>query len=258
MGRYDNFIICSDLDGTLLNNKGEFSRENYEAIENFCKNGGAFTLATGRWPSYLSDVAPKEFFKSPIICCNGACIYDFKLQKILYECPLEEKVLEICDFLSKNDLHISANVIFRALEKQTITDFGKNMALIRDMFKKTIYKIVLVMDDSEKTVDLKNLLVKNFGEYFNFSRSWATGLEILNKNTTKGDALKILKEMIDKKRTLICVGDYENDITMIDAADIGCVVENAVPELKSIADKIICSNDEHAIKYIIENICDRA
>ena len=44
MARYDNILLCSDLDGTLRNSKGEISEENIQAIKYFCDNGGLLTL----------------------------------------------------------------------------------------------------------------------------------------------------------------------------------------------------------------------
>lgn len=60
--------------------------------------------------------------------------------------------------------------------------------------------------------------------------------------------------MVDGIEKVICVGDYENDFTMLEAADIGCAVQNAVEALKDRADRVICSNDEHAIRYIVDHL----
>ena len=54
--------------------------------------------------------------------------------------------------------------------------------------------------------------------------------------------------------TLICVGDFENDIDMVRDADIGYAVENAVDELKAVADRITVNVNDGAIAKIIEDI----
>ena len=41
-------IIANDLDGTLLNNNGEISKENIDAINTFYQKGVAFVPCTGR------------------------------------------------------------------------------------------------------------------------------------------------------------------------------------------------------------------
>ncbi len=40
MGKFDGILICTDLDGTLMNSKKEISKENLDAIEYFKANGG--------------------------------------------------------------------------------------------------------------------------------------------------------------------------------------------------------------------------
>lgn len=256
MGKYDNVLICSDLDGTLLRSDGTLSDENREAIDRFCDEGGKFCISTGRLPSHLLKFFPKEFFKSPVICCNGACIYDYMEDRVLYSRPLSDKKHEIYNFLEKNSSHIIRTTIFVELKLNACEGFKENAAWIKDTLCNTVYKMVLSIDSPEAAIELRDKLTQKFGEFFNFSRSWDTGVEILDISATKGHTINHLKNILGGSCTTICVGDYENDITMIQAADIGCAVKNAVPQLKEAADRIMCSNDEHAIKYIVENICD--
>ena len=51
----------------------------------------------------------------------------------------------------------------------------------------------------------------------------------------------------------IAVGDSTNDYTMVRDAGLGLAMENAVPELKAVADEIICHYSEHNIQYILEH-----
>ena len=51
--KYEGYLICSDLDGTLFDRYGKVSDENATAIKLFQDNGGVFTIATGRLYSYL-------------------------------------------------------------------------------------------------------------------------------------------------------------------------------------------------------------
>ena len=54
--------------------------------------------------------------------------------------------------------------------------------------------------------------------------------------------------------TLVCVGDYENDVTLLQAADISYAVGNAMPKLKQIADRVTVTNKEDAIAAIIAEL----
>ena len=68
-------------------------------------------------------------------------------------------------------------------------------------------------------------------------------------------AIKKLAEHlnIDISRT-VAVGDYNNDVAMLEIAGVGVAVENACAEAKSAADYITVSNNENAIAEIIRDI----
>ena len=58
---------------------------------------------------------------------------------------------------------------------------------------------------------------------------------------------------ISKDKT-IAVGDYNNDISMVKMAKLGFVVENAVPELRTVCNFVTVSNDMNAISVIIDGL----
>ena len=49
MSKFDGILLISDIDGTLTYNE-KLSDENADAIRYFQKNGGFFSIATGRQP----------------------------------------------------------------------------------------------------------------------------------------------------------------------------------------------------------------
>ncbi|WDU83798.1 HAD hydrolase family protein [Caloramator sp. Dgby_cultured_2] len=74
------------------------------------------------------------------------------------------------------------------------------------------------------------------------------------ENTSKGNAVKILADYYNlKSDEVICIGDNENDISMVEYAGLGIAMGNATEELKNIADLIIDSNDNDGIAKFIEN-----
>lgn len=79
-------------------------------------------------------------------------------------------------------------------------------------------------------------------------------LEIFWKNSGKGNAVWLLADLlnIDRAKT-IAVDDSTNDFTMVKQAGLGLAMQNAVDELKNAAAQIICDNNEHSAKYILEN-----
>jgi hydroxymethylpyrimidine pyrophosphatase-like HAD family hydrolase len=84
-------------------------------------------------------------------------------------------------------------------------------------------------------------------------RSWGLSLEILKRENAKGAAVRRLADKLGSK-LIVAVGDYENDTEMLKIADISYAVENAINEVKQIADRQTVSFTESAIAHIIYDI----
>ena len=50
---FENWLVVSDIDGTLNNKFRTLPKRNYNAIKKFTESGGNFTLASGRMVSSL-------------------------------------------------------------------------------------------------------------------------------------------------------------------------------------------------------------
>jgi hydroxymethylpyrimidine pyrophosphatase-like HAD family hydrolase len=114
-------------------------------------------------------------------------------------------------------------------------------------------KMVFVMPEDMLPAVKKDLRDK-YGDRFNFAASWANGLEMQSVASGKGMAVEFLKKYIDGVNTSVCVGDYDNDISMLEIADISYAVENATDEVKELSDRITVKNDENAIARIIKEL----
>ena len=76
-------------------------------------------------------------------------------------------------------------------------------------------------------------------------------LEIFFKDAGKGSALKILAQKLNMELDdVISIGDSDNDRQMTVMSGLGLVTENGCDSLKEVADKVICSNDEHVMRYV--------
>lgn len=247
MDSFKGILLCSDLDGTLRDSKGAISKENIEAIRYFCDNGGLFTLCTGRNPSHARALCEKGLIiNTALIALNGAMIYDLEKAAVLYENPIDKtELFDVDKFIEENRQYIS-DVVFHSIEtKSRYAEIGDDK----------LYKIVFVSKSEADSRVLRNLLEVNGGGRFFITNSWGEGLELLAKNSTKGECLKRIRNHIDCEiNKTVCVGDYENDLSMLTAADLSYAVENALPEVKAAADRITVSNNENALARIIEEL----
>lgn len=81
-------------------------------------------------------------------------------------------------------------------------------------------------------------------------------LEILNASSNKGMGLKhICENMNISLDEVIPIGDGCNDIEFLQMAGLGVTVQNAEPEVKSIADiNLELTNDDHGVMKILQQL----
>ena len=84
MKKFENILIASDIDGTLLF-QNEIHPRNFEKLRYFCENGGHFALSTGRNHMDIFAIMQNigEYVNMPCILCNGSYLYDVEKDEIL-------------------------------------------------------------------------------------------------------------------------------------------------------------------------------
>lgn len=253
--KFENVLIASDWDGTLCWNNA-FSEENQNAIKRFINGGGFFTVASGRTFDFLKDI-PIET-NTYHICLNGAYIADTKSGDVLYSKSCDQKIFDIIkSVLEGGDEFENLSLIVASDERRysdilhySVSDFSDNFVALKEI---KVAKFLLRAKDlpsAEKA--LERIRALDLGEYV-MERSWVTGFEFLHKENLKGVAIRRLAKAIGAKK-IIAVGDYENDISMIKAADVGYAVANAVKPLLEAADRITVHCSESAIAKIISDL----
>ena len=70
--------------------------------------------------------------------------------------------------------------------------------------------------------------------------------------TGKGACVRRIRTLYPGLRCVIAAGDYENDVSMLREADVGCAVAGAIPAVREAADRVIVSSDEDAIRHIVD------
>ena len=109
-----------------------------------------------------------------------------------------------------------------------------------------------MVEPSENT-RIKNELAKCNFEGCKVTKSADYLVEVINEKYSKGTAVEFLANRFSiPLEKVICVGDQENDIPMIQKAGLGIAVKNADEELKKCALVLEYTNEESAIAKIIE------
>ena len=81
--RYDDILLISDLDGTLIPRYEMISEENIRALNAFTAAGGVFAAATGRTPESALPYLDGITVNAPSIFFNGAMLKDLSKNQVL-------------------------------------------------------------------------------------------------------------------------------------------------------------------------------
>jgi Cof subfamily protein (haloacid dehalogenase superfamily) len=275
MQKYKNILIVSDIDGTFLGKEGRIVQRNVEAIKAFCAGGGRFTFATGRHHHHLIEAIPmlSEIINAPAIVANGAYLYDCLSRELIAESFMDtDLTLKALQFARAN----YPSVGFRASTPQGILTDGRTDYMRRYVnycheklpyvvevapperwIQRLWYKVVF-RGACEDLDALNADLQKQFGGQFEYNKSSETFFEIQKAGINKGTMLHVLQKsyaaVSGQEIKTYGVGDYENDLTMLRAADVAVCPSNAHPEVKRVADLVLCDHDEGVIADLIERL----
>ena len=265
MGKFTGYLICTDCDGTLTYDVGKVSDENAEAIKYFQNEGGMFTLATGRFPDHAELFQDKLQINAPMVSLNGTMLYDIYSKSLINKWPMEtESCYELLFYIKKNwcgvwdywmnGVSSSGEFFSNGYKPGEHSQEDDSLKHVLADFPSQMLKMVVVSPD-DVTLAMQKDLKKKFGDRFRFDTSWANGLEIQDINSGKGVAVQYMKEHFGTRiHTTIGIGDYENDISLLQSSDIGYAVDNAIDIVKKIADRITVSNTENAIAKVIMDL----
>ena len=76
--------------------------------------------------------------------------------------------------------------------------------------------------------------------------------ELLPAGVDKGTGVRAIRALPEVAgRRILCIGDYWNDAAMLQEADIAFAPDNAIDEIKAIADHIVPDNNSDALAHVI-------
>ena len=252
MGKFDGILLVTDWDGTFY--QGKLFEENIKALHYFEDSGGTFTVCSGRYSDFLKGFLDKVPFNTYTICYNGAYIVDLQTDDVLYQGFCDSHLFDILDSLiSRKIEYETINVYDDENSEPTAYTYEEYLNSKEDLKKRNVYKVLLRAESDAKGTE--GVIAANKLNLYDYIavRSWGLSLEFLKRENAKGAAVRRLADKLGSK-LIVAVGDYENDIEMLKIADISYAVENAINEVKQIADRQTVSVTESAIAHIIYDI----
>ena len=269
-------LYVSDMDGTLLQSNGKMSEFTKEKLNELYNKGISFSVATARSMISAMPILQGVHFAAPIVLMNGVFVYDTETKRAVKYHEIEHSVLQkVLDCFYEKNLHpfmflygddYKLSIKYTEFDNDGMKEFyDERVDLLDGRFTQTddltiiekgqhpvyvnYYSLPEVLDDVvEKLKDIPQI---DFAYYKDsYSDDWL--IEIYSHTASKANGAKEVKEIVGAE-FITAFGDNLNDIIMLNGADIAVAVENAVPQVKEIADVIIGNNNDNSVvKYIIE------
>lgn len=202
----------------------------------------------------------------PVITLNGSVVIQSGTDEIIFDEPIPAAVTHsaICDLKDKNQslvvaigLDTYADVIDPYVELyQSYTNrFPAIVPDLREFTKGKQAGKICVCGTEKNLRKITEYMEDKYQGVIKGTFSMPTFVEFHPATVNKGVALKRLAHHYDFNRNeVIAFGDGENDIPMLEYAGLGVAMDNAMPGLKAVADRITASNNEEGIALVLEEI----
>ena len=263
-----DWLVVSDIDGTLNNKFRQLPKRNREAINRFVLEcNGNFTLASGRnVQSMRKHYENLPIAGTPAVILNGAGVYDYNHEKMLHFDAINDHAMDLVFELYKR---------FPLLEIEILTD-----KMIYTLNSR-IFARVMVRADKLHYINCKHPeeiprenwgkviflgmpdLIKRLRKYVdtltdtraNFMSSSISSFEMLNEGVHKGTGVMKIAELYGIERSHIAaIGDYFNDYDMLKTVGLPACCGQAPKAMHEIAKFHACHCNKGAVADLLEYI----
>lgn len=254
---YSRFkILFFDLDGTLLNSEKCISEETAQAILKCKQRGTKITICTSR--SEINSHAFIDRINPDAIISSGGALVKADGQYIAkHELAIEEtkNIISKIRKLLGRDCEITVDTVqahfwnYKIDPKLTEANWGDSSYSDFEDFCYPSLKICVEILDEEKVSDFYDC----FCEYDCVHFTDGNWYKITKKSITKENAIRdIITYYGYDLKEVMSFGDDIADIGMLKMSGFGVAMENAVQEVKNIADIVIGSNDNDGIANFLD------
>jgi Cof subfamily protein (haloacid dehalogenase superfamily) len=213
--------------------------------------GAEVTIVTGRMFAAARPFANVLGITGPMVCYQGAAVYDAASGATLRETPVQPNVTQhVLEWARAQGVHAQCYADDK-LYVESINRFSKSYtdlarvepvlvpSLRSEFAHRPTVKIVLV-DEPERAEEHIAALRALLGERAYLTRSHTAFVEVIDPAVNKGESLRFVSERygVPLDETL-AVGDAWNDVPLLDAAGIGVAMGSGPPELLSRADAVV-------------------
>ncbi|MGS4811099.1 Cof-type HAD-IIB family hydrolase [Streptococcus sp. Z554] len=265
-------VIATDMDGTLLDPRGQLDLPRLEKIlDQLDQRGVRFVIATGNEIHRMRQLLGHLADRVVLVVANGARIFENNelLQAQTWDDDMVDKALthfkgrECQDqfvVTAMNGGFVKEGTVFTELDKfmtpEMIKKLYQRMNFV-DEFDSSLFGGVLKMSMVVGEERLDSVLQEVNDLFDGRVRAVSSGygcIDILQDGIHKAWGLEeLLKRWDLKPEQIMAFGDSENDIEMLEMAGISYAMENAEERVKEIATEVAPANSQAGVYQVLEN-----
>ena len=274
--KMDIRVIATDMDGTLLDPKGQLDLPRLEKIlDKLDQCDIRFVIATGNEVHRMRQLLGHLAERVVLVVANGARIFENNelIQAQTWDDAMVDKALahfkgrECQDqfvVTAMNGGFVKKGTVFTELDKfmtpEMIEKLYQRMNFV-DEFDPNLFGGVLKMSMVVGEERLDSVLQELNDLFDGHVRAVSSGygcIDILQDGIHKAWGLvELLKRWNLKPEQIMAFGDSENDIEMLELAGISYAMENAEEAVKRVATKVAPANSQAGVYQVLENWLER-
>ena len=274
--KMDIRVIATDMDGTLLDPKGQLDLPRLEKIlDKLDQCDIRFVIATGNEVHRMRQLLGHLAERVVLVVANGARIFENNelIQAQTWDDAMVDRALghfkgrECQDqfvVTAMNGGFVKEGTVFTELDKfmtpEMIEKLYQRLNFV-DEFDSSLFGGVLKMSMVVGEERLDSVLQEVNDLFDGHVRAVSSGygcIDILQDGIHKAWGLEELLRRWDlKAEQIMAFGDSENDIEMLELAGISYAMENAEEAVKEIATKVAPANSQAGVYQVLENWLER-
>jgi HAD superfamily hydrolase (TIGR01484 family) len=246
-------VVC-DIDGTIVDSPRQKlpSDEFIETIQDI-KEHALVTCATGRALTWALPVLKAAKFTAPCIIGGGTIILDPVTFETIHAEPLPHNQFENIKAILKRYPHYK--VLFNDYSEEEFYSGGWPLQKLLDADS------CYLMEINDLPENLADELINTFNKLENVQAVKISpprkgmNVQLVHKNATKEDAIRFIQQLLGiSRQDTTGIGDGHNDFHIFNAVETKVAVDNAVPDLKDLADIVIGDVKDDAVTEYLRNL----
>ncbi|WP_239326535.1 Cof-type HAD-IIB family hydrolase [Paenibacillus sp. ACRRX] len=272
-------LLALDMDGTLLNRNKVITPFVQQTLQSLIRKGVNVMIASGRFPASVWLHGQHIGMTCPLVAFNGAVILDANTGELKHGYPIvpaaARRIAELAEqtstyvhFYGYQELFVReinamnaswplANVVidprkplaYEHYQEQADRIQVKAVGSLLNFVQANdvpLYKATMISDDTQ----LLDELYKELGaqQEFALTRTGQRRFDINAAGVSKRSGLEVVSHTLGlAPSAAVAIGDYDNDIDMLQWAGLGIAMANGSELAKQAANAITASNEEDGV-----------